>query len=173
MLKSPNCTTNVPVFTRGDRMLPRGFLVRSVTSMRKARHQPRPCEHFSIESLLRLRRAAGLRIARSSQLVGRHHHRRVGIQQARLVGTQTQLDQRPRVRNRLGLPAIGFLETRQGVFGGLVPSFPSARPSSNARESGPPGSAGFVPGRSRAARGPSTSLTSSSCLTCAGRLGAR
>jgi len=51
----------------------------------------------------------------------RRHDRGVGIQQAFLVWTQTQLDQRARIGQGLRLPAIGFLVLRQRVFGRLVP----------------------------------------------------
>jgi hypothetical protein len=53
--------------------------------------------------------------------IRRGRHGAVRVQQTILARTQSQLDQRPRIRNFLGLPAMVALIAAHGVFALLVP----------------------------------------------------
>src|ERR1019366_9205598 len=81
-----------------------------------------PCLDWKRFKLLLVGRASGLGSAVHTEFMRRRNVRRLGIQQALMIGSQAQFDQRPRVRRQLGLPAIGRLVAGHGVAGGLVPS---------------------------------------------------
>ena len=70
--------------------------------------------------LLLVGRASGLR-GIHTQLVRRRNTRGIRIQKAFVIGAQAQLDQRPRIRRQLGLPAVVGLVLGQRILGGLVP----------------------------------------------------
>lgn len=48
-------------------------------------------------------------------------HRALGVQQAIVIRPQSQFDERPRIGNRLRLPAILALQATQGLLGRVVP----------------------------------------------------
>ncbi len=88
--------------------------------IQKARVAPRLFAQQEIELLL-VGRASRLRTAVHTEFVRRRNVRGLRIQQALMVGSQAQLDERPGIGRQLGLPAIGGLVAGQGVAGGRVP----------------------------------------------------
>src|ERR1035438_7238830 len=54
--------------------------------------------------------------------MGRGNVGGLGIQQALVVGAETQLDQRPRIRSDPGLPAVVSLIPGEGILRLLVPN---------------------------------------------------
>src|ERR1019366_5549062 len=77
---------------------------------------------MSLPLLLLVGRASGLRSAVHTEFMRRRNIRCFGIQQALMIGSQSQFDQRTRVGCQFGLPAIGRLVAGHGVAGSLVRS---------------------------------------------------
>src|ERR1019366_975406 len=77
---------------------------------------------MSLPLLLLVGRASGLGSAVHTEFMRRRNIRCLGIQQALMIGSQAQFDQRPGIGCELGLPAVGRLVAGHGVAGSLVPS---------------------------------------------------
>ncbi len=72
--------------------------------------------------LLLVGRASGLGLVINPKLMRRRDARGIRIQQALVIRSQAELNQRSRVRSELGLPAVVSLIFDQRVFRGFVPS---------------------------------------------------